>query len=87
MSSFKERLQQYAGGMLGSYDAVRYIPTRVDGAMRLKRMTPELKALDWRLMVEEQCQEVRRTIREDSSKGILQTEVQALLRLLGEIDD
>jgi hypothetical protein len=85
--SLKERLQQYVGGMLGSYEAVRYLPTRADGAMRLKRMTPELKAMDWRLMVEEQCKEVRRTISLGRSREILATEVEALLRLLGEIDD
>jgi hypothetical protein len=88
--TFSEYLNDYVNAQITSnIHAGELLPLRSTASQRARRMRPEDRALDWRLQVQEQCGEVRRTIAPDAemSPGILKTEIEALLRLLGEIDD
>lgn len=86
--SFSERLTSFHNAVFwDDQKAAHELPLRSTAAKRALRMTPQDRALDWRLQVQDQAKEVRRTIETVTSRAILVTEVEALLRLIGEFDD
>lgn len=84
--SFSQRLKTFILSNMGFADEAHSLPQRnTSGTQRV--LTPTMLAQDWRLQVQDQCNELRVAINNKRSVGIIATEAEVLLRLLGEHND
>lgn len=63
------------------------LPISVWGQLRASRLGGRERAREFRLVVIDQCAEIRKAISENGPEFVLTNEVKILLKLLGEYDE
>lgn len=88
--SFSERMDDYVKAEVGdNFFSGDRLPVSPWAEQRRSRLGGKGAALEYRLVVEKQCKDLRDVLKDSSDKKLkyLERDVRYLLELLGEIDD